>query len=547
MSNWKTGKELMVLWDIEGFDFFACLEKGLQPYTRYGHKIANTDTLEHAPFFSLEQCVARIRRANVGTLVESGARHQHFEPFTPMFEQEILEKAKKSYESQPLHPVNPPMHHISFTLPPDDRRAAEAIEEMMHLRFRKDEALEFARKNGFPELNQPEVVTPELKYNKWVSGEEIKNTLRIDDANLINLIAEGRLTAHTEGLEELGLDEIRFMMNNPVGQLSPAWSPAGIDGFRFRRAEFLKLTGEQQPAAEAETSFAGAEANENRPCNPSAESEQEQSISCEDFVRSLRFYYGNDSEIKIQQPGRKAKTFTHNSLGFEASDTEEWKSFRRVIKGPEPFYNVGPAADRKTYDNNMKRLFRINEKLIEHYLKKECQLQVPKKFKLYEKTPEEGPGVYRFIFLVENDARNFEHCDGSKEKWWARFNLLGGQLNTISATGKDQEINSLKMRIAEEVKRALVNVINLTTRLIIHMMLSLVDLVITLKFASWANRFSGGNEDSMYSLDQLHNHIPWSFKKQKQSIFGFRNGLRHIYLILVLFILIFILDNILSR
>ena len=35
------------------------------------------------------------------------------------------------------------------------------------------------------------------------------------------------------------------------------------------------------------------------------------------------------------------------------------------------------------------------------------------------------------------------------------------------------------------------------------MMLSLVDLVITLKFASWANRFSGGNEDSMYSLDQL--------------------------------------------
>ena len=91
------------------------------------------------------------------------------------------------------------------------------------------------------------------------------------------------------------------------------------------------------------------------------------------------------------------------------------------------------------------------------------------------------------------------------------------------------------------------NVINLTTRLIIHMMLSLVDLVITLKFASWANRFSGGNEDSMYSLDQLHNHIPWSFKKQKQSIFGFRNGLRHIYLILVLFILTFILDNILSR
>ena len=66
-----------------------------------------------------------------------------------------------------------------------------------------------------------------------------------------------------------------------------------------------------------------------------------------------------------------------------------------------------------------------------------------------------------------------------------------------------------------------VNVINLTARLIIHIILSLVDFVITLKFASWANRLSGGNEDSVYFLDQLHNDIPWSFKKQKQSIFGF--------------------------
>ncbi|MBT6504151.1 MAG: PAS domain S-box protein, partial [Deltaproteobacteria bacterium] len=65
------------------------------------------------------------------------------------------------------------------------------------------------------------------------------------------------------------------------------------------------------------------------------------------------------------------------------------------------------------------------------------------------------------------------------------------------------------------------NVINLTARLIIHIILSLVDFVITLKFASWANRLSGGNEDSVYFLDQLHNDIPWSFKKQKQSIFGF--------------------------
>ena len=68
---------------------------------------------------------------------------------------------------------------------------------------------------------------------------------------------------------------------------------------------------------------------------------------------------------------------------------------------------------------------------------------------------------------------------------------------------------------------ALFNVINLTARLIIHVMFSLVDFMITLEFASWPNRFSGGHEDSMCFLDQLHNHFPGSFKKQEQRIFGF--------------------------
>jgi len=65
------------------------------------------------------------------------------------------------------------------------------------------------------------------------------------------------------------------------------------------------------------------------------------------------------------------------------------------------------------------------------------------------------------------------------------------------------------------------NVINLTARLIIHVMFSLVDFMITLEFASWPNRFSGGHEDRMNFLDQLHNHFLRSFKKQKQGVFGF--------------------------
>lgn len=170
MSNWITGKELMALWDIEGFELFNCLKEGLQPYTQYGHIITNTDTLEHAPTLSLKQCIARARRANMPTLVEppSRAGRQPFQRFTPMSEQEILQRAKKDYESQPLHPVNPPLHHMSFTLPLDDSRAAAAISTAMNLRFKKDEAAEFAKRHGYSKRTpgDPEVEGDKLHTSR---------------------------------------------------------------------------------------------------------------------------------------------------------------------------------------------------------------------------------------------------------------------------------------------------------------------------------------------------------------------------------------------
>ena len=248
MSNWITGKELRAHWDIEGFELFNCLKRGLQPYTQYGgHKITNTDSLEHAPFFSLEQCITRVRQTNMPTPVESGLRNHRFERFIPMSEREILQEARKQYESQPLKLVNPPSHHMSFTLPLDEKRAWTAIRTVMDLKFKKDEASEFAEKHGFSELNQVHLESPELNLKKWVSGEKIKNKLGIDNANLLNLIIEGALMPHTEGLEPLTIEDMKFMMNDPVGHLSPAWPMAGFDGLRFRKAEVQRFIEGPQP------------------------------------------------------------------------------------------------------------------------------------------------------------------------------------------------------------------------------------------------------------------------------------------------------------
>ena len=187
MSNWITGKELIALWDIEGFELFDCLQKGLQPYSWHGHKITNTDNLEHAPFFSLEQCIARVRRTNRPTSVEppSGTGHEPFQRFIPMSEQEILQKARKDYEAQTPQPVNPPRYHMSFKLPLDDKKAWDAIAMVMALKFRKNEASEFAKQYGYRVLEEQNEGAPSASQaaepfvKDWIScGELLENGLK---------------------------------------------------------------------------------------------------------------------------------------------------------------------------------------------------------------------------------------------------------------------------------------------------------------------------------------------------------------------------------
>jgi len=155
MSNYISGKDLLAYWDIEDFELLDCLKKGLQPYTSHGQKIIDTDTLEHGRELPLEWYIARVRASNMPTAVEPGAGYRTSGRYVPLTEQEIQQRAKKDYESQPLKPIDPPLHCISFTLSPDWEKAGKVIRGIQYFLFKKDEVNEFAKKHGHPRVEAP--------------------------------------------------------------------------------------------------------------------------------------------------------------------------------------------------------------------------------------------------------------------------------------------------------------------------------------------------------------------------------------------------------
>jgi hypothetical protein len=45
--------------------------------------------------------------------------------------------------------------------------------------------------------------------------------------------------------------------------------------------------------------------------------------SLENFISGIKVWCENDVEVMIQAPGKQARTFSHENLGFRKSDTLE--------------------------------------------------------------------------------------------------------------------------------------------------------------------------------------------------------------------------------
>ena len=369
MSNWITGKELMVYWDIEGFELFNCLGKGLQPYTAHGKKIVNTDPLEHERRVSYEHLEADLRHWNDHPGLGSGRK---------LSERELKQRAEEQFESQSKIPKTPPRHPMSFTLPDNDIKAGKAILKVMWLKFRKDEASEFAKQYGYrvlneqrngkaSELRQSTLEPSSMKYKTWLPGEEIKSALCVDDAGLLHLIKKGVLLPHTESLEPLTVEDINYMMSDSEGYCSPAWPMAGFDGFRFHKDEFLRFSESQgismgvdkdEDVHQISSNRADSEVNEKASI-PEEEGPLKSAVAPATILLQLE----PDDQVKIKIPGgdTEIKHIT-TDFKFRSAATGAAKAFKEILENGQYL-----SVDDKTRDH----IKQAEMKLQEHFKTKE--------------------------------------------------------------------------------------------------------------------------------------------------------------------------------
>lgn len=147
MSDWIYGKDLIGHWDIEDFELFGFLKKGLQPYDEHGRKVIDLDSLEWDRERKLERCENLVRgREKAGIVMTNSG------PIVSprLTEQEIKQEGKELYESQT--PKDSP--YMSFNLPSNKKKATKAIASVKYFRFKKDKASEFAKEYGLPMFDQ---------------------------------------------------------------------------------------------------------------------------------------------------------------------------------------------------------------------------------------------------------------------------------------------------------------------------------------------------------------------------------------------------------
>ena len=250
MSNWTTGKELVNYWDIEAFELFGCLKKGLQPYDEMGRKVVDSDLLKRGKQKSLEEILLEEIIKDLGTTRKTPGPTDS----SRLSGSERERRARMLYESQKLVILDLPKDHphVSFTLPQNNKKAIEAIETAMRFRFNKKEISEFAGKHEYRIFNergdgnsheqtQIDLNSSGGKYEPWISGKKVKGMLNTDDAGLMHLIKEGHLVPYTKSLNPLTVEDINYRMNDLRGSLLPDWWLSEFDGLRFERGEFVKI------------------------------------------------------------------------------------------------------------------------------------------------------------------------------------------------------------------------------------------------------------------------------------------------------------------
>ena len=192
---------------------------------------------------------------------------------------------------------------------------------------------------------------------------------------------------------------------------------------------------------------------------------QKKLLSAEDFIRGLKFTFENNYEIKIQKSGKRAKTYTSDSLGFNSVETKEWKTLE-ILQTPPHIYQVGKAGKartgiRKEYDKKKKLLDAINQKLIK-FINDHLSpsIPIPKSYKLYELCPEYEKGTYKFKFQTGDNKDDKDIFESNCEKL-SKEKLIENLLGRLKEYSKNPNANYLKKKI-DTIKSVLINKYEMT-------------------------------------------------------------------------------------
>jgi hypothetical protein len=171
----------------------------------------------------------------------------------------------------------------------------------------------------------------------------------------------------------------------------------------------------------------------------------------EDFIKGLRISVENDQEILIQQPSKPKIPYRYTKVGFQTAN-KTWRDLLEILKDPEYSYNLGTAtsdrAKRRDYDARRKRLDAINRKLV-IFFKKEFPVDLPRKYKLYERDKTKRDGTYAFRFRKascqeSNRARKtkFDNFDG--DQLLAEIERLALEYKRFCVVCEDADAEAMK-------------------------------------------------------------------------------------------------------
>ncbi len=121
--------------------------------------------------------------------------------------------------------------------------------------------------------------------------------------------------------------------------------------------------------------------------------------SASDFIRRMTVFPRNNFEIYIKEGHDfQPKPYSYSELGFGSHKSKIWNTFLSIIEKYPHIYDVGKPI-HKDYFKMRNRLFTINSKLVP-FLGRQFNIPMPERYRIYERCPEQGTGVFKFKFHI---------------------------------------------------------------------------------------------------------------------------------------------------